>query len=201
MLFRSVKFWVLVIGVAAGAANYAHNRSAEKRLLQASPIAAVPQQGGTSQKSFEQSGYRIQPVASYEIRAMVLSIESYRLGREADLSPLDFALGWGPMSDPAVLQELQISQGNRWYQYRWKGNPPLEPVLIVKHSANTHLIPANDDVRRALAKVQKGEVVRLVGSLVNVEHPDGWRWRSSTSRDDTGGGSCELLWVTEVTIE
>ena len=200
-MLKSVKFWIFVVVVAVGASQWTSNRSAEKRLLLASPIAAAPQQGGTSAQSFEQSGYRIQPVASYEIRALVLSIESYRLGREADLSPLDFALGWGPMSDPTVLQELQISQGNRWYQYRWKGNPPLEPALIVKHSANTHLIPANDDVRRALAKVQKGEVVRLVGSLVNVEHPDGWRWRSSTSRDDTGGGSCELLWVTEVTVE
>ena len=131
----------------------------------------------------------------------VLSIESYRFGREADLSPLDFALGWGPMSDPAVLQELEISQGNRWYQYRWKGNPPIEPAQIAKHSANTHLIPASDDVRRTLAKVEKGSVVRLAGSLVNVEHPDGWRWRSSTSRDDTGGGSCELLWVTEASVE
>jgi hypothetical protein len=200
-MLKSVKFWVFVVVVAVGASQWTSNRSVEKRLLLASPIAAVPQQGGTSQNSFEQSGYRIQPVASYEIRALVLSIESYRLGREADLSPLDFALGWGPMSDPTVLQELQISQGNRWYQYRWKGNPPLEPALIVKHSANTHLIPANDDVRRALAKVEKGSVVRLAGSLVNVEHPDGWRWRSSTSRDDTGGGSCELLWVTEVTVE
>jgi hypothetical protein len=63
------------------------------------------------------------------------------------------------------------------------------------------LIPANDDVRRTLAKVEKGSVVRLAGSLVNVEHPDGWRWRSSTSRDDTGGGSCELLWVTEASVE
>ena len=200
-MVKSVKFWIFVVVIAFGVSQCASKRSAENRLLRASPIVVAPQQGGTSQNSFAHSGYRIQPVASYEIRALVLSIKSYRFGREADLSPLDFALGWGPMSDPAVLQELEISQGNRWYQYRWKGNPPIEPAQIAKHSANTHLIPASDDVRRTLAKVEKGSVVRLAGSLVNVEHPDGWRWRSSTSRDDTGGGSCELLWVTEASVE
>jgi hypothetical protein len=132
---------------------------------------------------------------------VVLSTERYRFGREADLSPVDFALGWGVMSDPAVFGQLSISQGNRWYEYHWDGAPPVDPTLIVKNSANTHLIPANSDVERALLNVQKGNTVRLIGSLVNVEHADGWRWRSSTTRDDTGGGSCELMLVTSVTVE
>jgi hypothetical protein len=200
-MFRSIKFWLIVIVLAIGVSQCATKRAAEKRLLNASPIAAVPEQGGTSEPAIEKSGYRIQPVASYDVRAVVLSTERYRTGREADLSPVDFALGWGPMSDPAVFGQLNISQGNRWYQYRWEGQPPIAPDLIVRSSANTHLIPANSDVERAILKVQKGDTVRLRGSLVNVEHPDGWRWRSSTSRDDSGGGSCELMLVTSVIVE
>ncbi len=200
-MLRSIKFWLFVIVLAIGVSQCATKRSAEKRLLNASPIAAVPEQGGTSESAIEKSGYRIQPVARYDVRAVVLSTERYRSGREADLSPVDFALGWGPMSDPKVFTQLNISQGNRWYQYRWQGEPPIAPELIVRSSANTHLIPANDDVERAILKVQKGDTVRLSGTLVNVEHPDGWRWRSSTSRDDTGGGSCELMLVTSITVE
>jgi len=117
------------------------------------------------------------------------------------LSPVDLALGWGPMSDPTVINQLQISQGGRWYQYRWDNQPPIEPGVIARHSANTHLIPADSSVRKDLLNIERGQVVRLKGMLVNVEHPDGWKWRSSTTRADTGGGSCELMWVTEVVVE
>jgi hypothetical protein len=39
----------------------------------------------------------------------VLSVERYRTGREAEISPVDFALGWGSMSDDAVTSKLDIS--------------------------------------------------------------------------------------------
>ena len=28
--------------------------------------------------------------------------------------------------------------------------------------------------------------------------PDGWRWRSSLTREDTGAGACELVWVERI---
>ena len=34
---------------------------------------------------------------------------------------------------------------------------------------------------------------RLRGYLVRVEAADGWQWRSSLSRADTGAGACELV--------
>jgi hypothetical protein len=58
-----------------------------------------------------------------------------------------------------------------------------------------HLIPASDEVRQALARVKRHELVTISGYLVAVQHPDGWRWRSSVSRTDSGGGACELIWV------
>lgn len=199
-MLRSWKVWFCVLAVLWGVVQWQQQRSQTKRLLSVSPIPTVPQQTSTDARAFLAAGYQITPVASYELRALVLSTERYRAGREADLSPVDFALGWGPMSDPNVFGQLEISQGNRWYQYRWSGAPPIEASQIVRHSANTHLIPADDNVRRQLLDVQRGQVVTLKGNLVNVDHPDGWRWRTSTSREDSGGGSCELMWVTEVLV-
>jgi hypothetical protein len=31
--------------------------------------------------------------------------------------------------------------------------------------------------------------------LVEADGRDGWKWRSSLTRDDTGDGACELMWV------
>ena len=59
--------------------------------------------------------YQLTPRAGFNIRARVLSRENYYLGAEADLAPVDLALGWGPMSDQAVLDRISISQGSRWY--------------------------------------------------------------------------------------
>jgi hypothetical protein len=165
------------------------------------PVPDAPVQQGTRAPAIEHAGYTIEPVAEYAVRARVLAIERYRLGREADLSPVDFVLGWGPMSDDAVIARLAISQGNRWYQYRWQDNPPIDPAVIASTSANTHLVPANARVGDRLLAVRKGAVVRLSGYLINVRHPDGWRWGSSLSRTDAGNGSCELMWVTDVDVE
>jgi hypothetical protein len=145
-------------------------------------------------------GYRLEPLANYEIEARVLGREAYRTGREAELSPLDLALGWGAMSDSAVLSQLSISQGGRFYFYRWQNQPPIPSDEIAEHSANIHLIPANDYIRDALDAVRVGQVVRMRGQLVEARASDGWKWRSSLTRNDTGAGACELFRVEHLEI-
>ena len=144
---------------------------------------------------------KFSPFAHYEIRAKVLSIKRYTNGNWAKLSPLDFALGWGPMSDNAITKQLNISQDNRWYYYRWRNAPPIDPALIVRNSANTHIVPADDNIRSSLFKVRRGEIIKLKGYLINVKHPEGGSWRSSLTREDSGDHSCELMLVAEVAVE
>ena len=61
-----------------------------------------------------------------------------------------------------------------------------------------HMIPAHAAVARKLNQVRPGHIVRLRGYLVAVSADDGWQWRSSLSRTDTGNGACELMWVESV---
>lgn len=147
------------------------------------------------------AGYTITPLARYDVTARVLSTEPYYRGREADLSPMDFALGWGAISDDEVLKNIRISQGNRFY-YWHVDEFPIPRAQIESHSANTHLIPASEAVEARIKSIRPGEVVHLHGYLVEVEveaeADDGWHWKSSLSRNDTGGGACELMWVEEV---
>lgn len=139
------------------------------------------------------------PLAGFSVEARVLSREDYRSGRESDLSPTDLALGWARMTEDAVIDALDISQSSRWYRYRWSDQAPLPPQEIASSSANMHMIPGNDSVAQALAGVRKGERVRIDGWLVEANASDGWRWRSSTRRDDTGGGACEVVYVCGIT--
>jgi hypothetical protein len=141
-----------------------------------------------------------QPLATFRIRAVVLGRSRYLLDRESGLAPIDLALGWGPMSDAAAVNAVDVSQGGRWYRWHVGDNAPIDPGSIALHSANMHLIPADDGVRRTLFRVRRHDVVELDGVLVDIRGADGWRWTSSTSRDDTGGGACEVIWVTRLVI-
>lgn len=144
--------------------------------------------------AFELKGYKITPLAAFELQGRALSTKDYSFGREADLAPVDIAFGWGRMSDSAVLEKINISQGNRWYRW-YTDEPPIPLREIEISSANMHLIPADASVERAVKNARAGQLVQLRGKLVKVEAPDGWRWKSSLTREDVGGGACEVIYV------
>ena len=103
------------------------------------------------------------------------------------------------MSDESVLAAISISQSGRWYRWSTK-NFPIARQAIETNSANMHMIPANDAIKQALNAVREGQIIQLVGQLVNVDASDGWRWRTSTTRNDTGNGACEIVYVEQVSF-
>lgn len=145
--------------------------------------------------SYAHDRYRVLPLAHFALTARVLGREDYRWDSAAALVPTDLALGWGRMSDTAVLRHIEIHQGGRFYF--WSTTDfPIPRREIETHSANMHLIPPTAALRGALARVRVGEIVQLSGALVEVQARDGgWRLRSSLSRDDTGAGACEVIWL------
>ena len=84
-----------------------------------------PSQTDTHSADIPLNGFTLMPLANYAVEARVLSREDYSFGTEAELSPTDLALGWGPMSDEAVLKNIDISQGNRWYHWQPVGKLPI----------------------------------------------------------------------------
>ncbi|MEO6172082.1 MAG: hypothetical protein ABIP02_03100 [Arenimonas sp.] len=142
------------------------------------------------------------PLAGYSLQARVLSRENYYVGNEAEFSPVDLALGWGSMAELGMADKLNISQSGRFYRYSW-GNegPPIPQNEIISHSANTHMVPANHSVANALDAISNEDIIELQGWLIRIERNDGWRWQSSLTRDDTGDGACELVYVCSVEIK
>jgi hypothetical protein len=164
-------------------------------------IAAEPLQAGLlpTDVAFDRGEFHLTPLARFMLDARVLHRKIYRYDHQAALAPVDLAVGWGPMSDQTVLDQLSISQSARFFFYEWKGVPPLAPDEIASHATNLHLIPSNDEVAAACRKLRTGELVHLSGVLVEAAGPGIGTWRSSLSRTDTGNGACELFWVEGVT--
>jgi hypothetical protein len=139
-------------------------------------------------------GYRLTAVASYALRGRVLHTKHYWADGN-DLVPYDVAIGWGRMSDQSVLDHLNITQGNRFYFYEWWDAPPIPEKEITTHSSNNHVISSNSAVAHVVCSLRAGQIVFMKGWLVNVSGPDGFHWDTSTRRDDTSNGACEVFYV------
>lgn len=194
---KKIFFFLIIVGAAWELYNYSGQVSLGPGVM----VSELPQQESIdSPVSYSIDDYSITETAKFSIRAKVLSRKNYHIGREANLSPINLALGWGNMSDEVVLEKIKISQSRRFYRWHVESFP-IPRREIETHSANMHIIPANDKVKSVIDRVRKGDIIEISGSLVNVmSNTDDWHWSSSLTRNDTGKGACELIWVESLDI-
>ena len=141
---------------------------------------------------------QLQPMADFSFEARLLSTKWYRFDSSARFSPVDLGISWGKMSDSLNIDALTWRQGGRFLSYRYENEPPIPQSEIMSLVANIHVLPANPNVLRQIAKLRPGQRIVGRGQLVNLTSPDGFTWNSSLTRDDDGGGACELLYLSDV---
>ena len=145
---------------------------------------------------FQAKGYTLVKRARFDITARLLRKERYRVDAEAGLAPFDLGVGWGPLSDSAILDQLEFSQMGRFFYWSPKrADFPLTAQTAITHLAQIHVIPASATVAARLSELRPGQVVSAHGYLVDVRGQHGFAWNTSLRRDDTGGGACEILWA------
>lgn len=153
-----------------------------------------------SPEILERGGQRwlMTSLARFVGRGVVLSRRSYRFEREGELAPVDVAIAWGPLVRDRLHEKLSWSQSNRWYWWKYGADFAYPDAFVARHSANIHVIPATENLRRAALALRPGNRVELSGNLVRVENVPGrppYSWVSSLSREDEGNGSCEVLYL------
>ncbi len=145
--------------------------------------------------------FTVTPRAAYAIGGIVVGRRNYSGDWNSLLAPCDLAIAWGKLVQTGLHRRLSWSQGGRWYYWRYGPDFPFGNDFIARYSSNNHIIPATDNVRDAVLSLAPGDTVELFGRLVDVDGRRGeqavW-WRTSTSREDTGDGACEVFLVTGV---
>ncbi len=163
-------------------------------------VAEEPAQGAIADlPEIRKKEFSLKPLASFDMRARVILAKRYYFGRAADLAPVDLALGWGPMSDHNNLQCFTFSQDSRFYFWTTKSFPVPREV-VESHTANMHMIPGNAEIEKLLKGLRPGHIIHVRGYLVEARTTDGWHWRSSLSRTDTGRGACELVLIESLEV-
>jgi hypothetical protein len=149
----------------------------------------------------ERPPYRLEPVARFHLEARVLGKRVYRADRAADLAPVDLAprlgadvghLGPGedsPLAGPPLLL-LRLVRG--------APHPPRgDRAEQRQHAPDPRGCGRGEG---ATAGAPGGTWCGLSGLLVNVQGPQGFYWRTSTVRHDTGAGACEIVWVERLEV-
>lgn len=149
---------------------------------------------------------RLTPRASYRITGYAVETSRHLLDDWDFVLPMDLALAWGPVADPAVLAHMKFHLSGRYVSWWHDGRGGAPDVAAIRnHVSNNHLVPASADVERDLGRIRVGDLVTLRGKLVDVEVADRagrvvHRSATSLSRDDAGSGACEQVWVESVDV-
>jgi hypothetical protein len=200
-----VRFIVALLLVACAWGAW-HWWSAEREVARPPGVVAGDepvQQDVAQPRRIAMGEYVLETRARFEIRARVLRRENYRIDGGAALAPVDLAVGWGPLSDSAILDQLEFSQMGRFFYWKPRDATrfPLRPSVLVSSAAQLHLIPADDALAARARRLRPGEIVTIRGFLVDASGPRGFAWKTSQSRNDTGDGACEIVYVESLRVE
>lgn len=168
------------------------------------PVQALYKSDEPIIREIKNGQFTITPVAEYKISGMVAGKETYSSNWDGEISPVDLTIVWGKLSEPDYDKYISYSQRNRWYFYQYKPGSPFDNSFVVSHSANNHIIPANENIHEAVRTIKEKDKVVVEGFLVNLKGTYKGQpvtWNTSLSRTDTGNGSCELFYVSKVRIE
>ena len=166
------------------------------------PIQSNLSQVKTMDYAVDQGIVKLDLLAEYKIDAVVKGIKSYHNDGPGSASPMDFILIWGDLNQPEVNKVIHYSQFNRWYHFTVSDVARISVSEVSRHSANTHMIPADEGVLKILKHVKKEDYVSMEGYLVRVYMKDSRDSgiASSLTREDTGAGACEVFYVAKIKI-
>ena len=171
-------------------------------------LAAEPLQRSTAKQPFtvEYSGvrYALEPQFEYDLSGMVVSYRQHdnndnmhRLAND-HLNMADLCVVWGDTAASPHLSEISFWNGIFTCNFQTQSRTAWESIRLQQVS-NNHLISPDNVIRREVGKVKIGDQVRIRGWLASYG-TGGNRRGTSTTREDTGDGACETIFVNDFEI-
>lgn len=162
--------------------------------------------GGKIETNFLTKKFDIIYGAEYTIYGRVVGTRTFMPFNARDsISPMDIALSWGFAAQDRYDQRvIYTSLISRFLKYWVEDVSYFKDVGGMKglgnHISNNHVIPADSKVRTLFKKIKVDDFIKLEGFLVTVQDPTTGEkiLNSSSVRYDSGGGACEVMYVTDV---
>jgi hypothetical protein len=152
--------------------------------------------------------YTVKPVADYEIWGLVVSRHDsdawwdwIHKASSDHLNVVDLCVVFAENVERGAYSGLDYSSGQfvcnvetssaeRWQRFSMRA------------LSNNHLLADRPSIVYRLRGVRVGDQVRIRGSLAEYTHNHGFAFKRGTSltRDDTGNGACETIYVQDVEV-
>lgn len=171
-------------------------------------IASEPVQKKTREKpfavSYEGINYRVEPEYEYELFGMIVSYRHHdgnsRMHRNSGdhLNMLDVCVVWGDNAGNPHLDKISFWNGIFTCNVSTRDQAAWDAFDMYQLS-NNHLISSDDRIRDQVTDIKVGDQIRVRGWLANYTGPVGTRG-TSTTRQDTGDGACETIYVEDFEI-
>ena len=155
-----------------------------------------------------QVDYRIAPVADYEITGLVVSRHDadtwwdwiHRASND-HLNVVDLCMVWGANAADGAYEKMSFSSGQFVCYYSSRDDTAWQPQYT-RALSNNHLLTEDAHIARQLRNLRIGDQVRIGGQLASYSHDAGFAFTRGTSltREDTGNGACETIFVREVEL-
>lgn len=139
---------------------------------------------------------KISVLEPFEGEFRILGSKEYTDDPQAQFSPIDYAVTRGIFTEPEIARQISINQYDRYLNWKM-AKPPIHPRLATQLVSNMHIIPANPQIAKEIKKVQRGDLVRLEGELVQINAKD-LVWKSALDWNGIGDGACKLIRVESI---
>ena len=149
--------------------------------------------------------YRIKPRYQYDLRGVVVSYAhhdgNYSLHRlwNDHINVTDVCVVWGDNAEEIDLNDFKFRNGKFTCNYSTHEQVAWEQFREDQIS-NNHLLTENKRLRRKIDNIRIGDQVRIRGWLAAYSNNKGFERGTSTTRDDTGNGACETVYVKDFQV-
>ena len=171
-----------------------------------------PLQTETDRESFsiEANGlqYTVNPKFDYELYGMVVSYSNadgftniWHHKRWKDfINVRDLCVIWGNNVESGVYKNMKFDSDS-WTCWAYWPDQATGAAFTMNALSNNHIVTDNDALKATLMQAEPGDLIRLKGVLATyVNHASGYTRGTSTTRNDTGQGACETIYIDEFEI-
>lgn len=202
-MIRTLNQWVICASALLVTVAFWNRNDLPGNIAFRSELADAPRQTRTAKQPFtvDYAGvdYAVEPQFAYDLYGMIVSYRLHdgasTMHRRANdhLNVADLCVVWSDTAFSPTLRDITFWNGIFTCNFSTRDSDAwanLKPNQV----SNNHLITADAQVRNRVAGVAIGDQIHIRGQLASYGSGAGKRG-TSTTRDDTGNGACETIFV------
>ncbi|PLX26780.1 hypothetical protein C0583_05790 [Candidatus Parcubacteria bacterium] len=150
------------------------------------------------------TNYNVKPIADYDLWGLVVSVNNikawYNMYHDkTSVNLKDICVIWGDNLRNDIYKEVNYKSGEWTCYASWGAS--ASGKFDMHQLSNNHLFSDDENVRDVIKDMRIGDQIYLQGTLSEYAKNGQTNYRgTSLSRDDSGNGACETIYVQKAEI-